>query len=461
MSQVEVVDRDYSNVEAAENDKRKKASSKVKLTEISKKAIDAVYAVARKKEKKLEKVQNQIEEKEKEQMEEISYVKYFFNEIKLKGLKRKKAKLEKKVQKEKLRALRITESMKKGMLFKYVSRFDNEKELNVEEVSRDAIAEEINKEFEQMKNNIKNTEEKASNNTVDKNVFTSDMKEKEMNEKEKMYAKQQEKNENDLPEQKTDVEDISMNKPRNRFIDETDDAYENYLSDFYSSTYSMGKTDIIQDEIVMSKANEPELDAFFASLRNATPEFSEDLVSSEEEKTEEVSMVEEPDFSEKVEEPSPIVETSEDIVDEIGSDEVSLDDEKIVAAINNMINDSNSVEDMKQVKQLIANLNAAKDNSEKDEKESEEASKQRIEKEEIEEARTLEFEKNKKLLIDETDAYIENSRRAKARIQKEKEDIEKIERNIQSIDAMNAMILESIGPRAVNVTVDENTRGGK
>ena len=453
MSQAGVVDRDYSNVEAAENDKRKKAASKVKLTEVSKKAIDFVYAKTRRKERQLSDVTEKIKEKEKEQMEEISGVKYFLNEFSIRKLEKKKVRLQKTVKKEKLKALRITNRMKKSIIFKYLSRFNNEKQINVEEVSRDAIAEEINKEFEQMKNNIKNTEGKASNNTVDKNAFTFDMKEK-------MYAKQQEKNENDLSEQKTDVEDISMNKPRSRFIDETDDAYENYLSDFYSSTYSMGKKDIIQDEIVMSKTNEPELDAFFASLRNATPEFSEDLVSSEKEQTEEVSMVEESDFSEKVEEPTPIVETPEDKVDEIGSDEVSLDDEKIVAAINNMINDSNSVEDMKQVKQLIANLNAAKDNSEKDEKESEEASKQRIEKEEIEEARTLEFEKNKKLIIDETDAYIENSRRAKARIQKEKEDIEKIERNIQSIDAMNAMILESIGPRAVNVTVNENTRGG-
>lgn len=438
MSQVEVVDRDYSNVEAAENDKRKKASSKVKLTEISKKAIDAVYAVARKKEKKLEKVQNQIEEKEKEQMEEISYVKYFFNEIKLKGLKRKKAKLEKKVQKEKLRALRITESMKKGMLFKYVSRFDNEKELNVEEVSRDAIAEEINKEFEQMKNSIKSTEEKASNNTENKNVFTSDMKEKE-----KMYAKQQEKSEKDLPEQKTDVEDISMNKPRSRFTYETNDEYENYLSDFYSSAYSMGKKDIIQDEIVMSKTNEPELDAFFASLRNVTPEFSEDLVSSEEEKTEEVSTVEESDFSEKVEEPTPIVETSANIVSKVND---SLNNQNIT-----------SMDLLKLREELEAERNRKSQLTE----ELEEKMKQAAVAEKEAAAALQEQQEKMKLVQDELAAYKEENKRLVDQTQKVEETTQRqISMRQQSLDYINSLN-EMMGPRAVNVTVNENTRGGK
>ena len=198
-----------------------------------------------------------------------------------------------------------------------------------------------------------------------------------------------------------------------------------------------------KDEIVMSKTNEPELDAFFASLRNATPEFSEDLVSSEEEKTEEVSTVEESDFSEKVEEPTPIVETSENIVSKVND---SLNNQNIT-----------SMDLLKLREELEAERNRKSQLTE----ELQEKMKQAAVAEKEAAAALQEQQEKMKLVQDELAAYKEENKRLVDQTQKVEETTQRqISMRQQSLDYINSLN-EMMGPRAINVTVNENTRGGK
>lgn len=156
MEQVEIVDRDYSEVEEAENDSRKRKTPKIKLTATSANAFDWLYIGVRKKERKLEKVKEKIEKAEQKQnaIDEQQGIKGFLSfiviDIKKNILHKKKFKLENAVEIKNRRAVRIENKMKKNILYKYFESLNN---LNVNDINKDSIASAVEDAFDSMSKN--------------------------------------------------------------------------------------------------------------------------------------------------------------------------------------------------------------------------------------------------------------------------------------------------------------------
>ena len=212
MADIEIVDREYDRVDEAESDVRKKPTTKVKLTEASRKVIDFVYASARRKEKKLEAIDEKINEKEKdvkENYDEMGMLSSMISMIEIENLRKKKHKLSSKISRANRRAVRIEKWLKKTIIFRFLNMLNK---LDVNKVDRESISNNIDKEFKSFSNS--NKEENKMENQSDINV------------------------------------------PRDRFVNETDKEYTDYLRSHYSpetsidlseGTYSFKKDQIIQD----------------------------------------------------------------------------------------------------------------------------------------------------------------------------------------------------------------------
>lgn len=300
MEQVEIVDRDYSEVEEAENDSRKRKTPKIKLTATSANAFDWLYAGVIRKERKLEKVKEKIQNAERKQSEidEQQGIKGFLSfvviDIKKNLLQKKKFKLENAIEIKNRRAVRIEDRMKKNILYKYFESLNN---LNVNDIDKDSIASAVDDAFDNMSkdygDNQKVKEPEKDIEVAENDAVVNDDSLKSVIENENIQK---------------------IEKPRDRNTIETDDEYNEYLKKFYSpefktnynenglieGTYRLRKDDIIQDDLtfknetveetnnIESKFEAPAIIPEFQQFFDSIPKV--DFVSEQDEKTDSMSM---------------------------------------------------------------------------------------------------------------------------------------------------------------------------
>lgn len=446
MEQVEVVDRDYEGVDRAEHDSRKRNTAKIKLTAVSKKVIDSIYAGVRKTEKKLEKVESKIKEAERKQTEDVEaqgikgYISFIVTDIKKKILQKKKYRLKNQIEIKNRRAVRIHDKMKKSMLYKYLERLNN---LDVNEIDRNSISEAVEKAFNNMSKDDNNSQ---SINEPEKNIEVTESD-----------AVVNDDSLNSLIENESISE---FEKPRDRNTNETDDQYNEYLKKFYSpepefktnynenvlieGTYRLKKDEIIQDDLafkndfVAEKTNVesefkaptviPEFQQFFDSI----PKF--DSISEQEKEGE-------PDF----------MSISND-------NNANTVNEEIFSKVNDSLNDENITSS--DLAKLREELETERNKKNKLTEELEEKMKRAavIEKEA---AAALQEQKEKmKLVRDELAAYKEENKRLETQAQKVEESTQRqISIRQQSLNYINSLN-EMMGPHAVNVSVTRESSKG-
>ena len=394
MADIEIVDREYDRVDEAESDVRKKPTTKVKLTEASRKVIDFVYASARRKEKKLEAIDEKINEKEKdvkENYDEMGMLSSMISMIEIENLRKKKHKLSSKISRANRRAVRIEKWLKKTIIFRFLNMLNK---LDVNKVDRESISNNIDKEFKSFSNS--NKEENKMENQSDINV------------------------------------------PRDRFANETDKEYTDYLRSHYSpetsidlseGTYSFKKDQIIQDDLSIPTVTStptviPEFQQFFDSIPRV--EKAKEDTDSELQRMKEIPSV----------------------------------DEDIVSKANEGLNNPNVTADY--LTSLREKLEAARARKTvlTDEVAKKETTLTTAEKE----AAAAEKEKNEKIRLvqNELKAYDEENKK----LEEQKQQLEeKTQRQIsmrqQSLDTIS-VLNEMMGDRAVNVSIQQGmSKGGK
>lgn len=448
MEQVEVVDRDYTEVEEAENDSRKRNAPKIKLTAISEKVFDSIYAGVRRTEKKLEKVESKIQEAERKQKENVEqqgikgYVSYVVADIKKNILQKKKYKLKNQIEIKNRRAVRIHDTMKKSMIYKYIEGLNN---LDVNEIDRNSISDAVEEAFDSMSkndNNSQNINEPVQNVEVTENDNTMNA--------DSLYSVMENES---IPE---------FEKPRDRNTNETDDQYNEYLKKFYSTepefktnynengliegTYRLKKDEIVQDDVdlknnvIEEKSNVestfeaptiiPEFQQFFDSI----PKF-ESILESEKE-----------------------VETDSISVGDDNNVNTNTVNEEIFSKINDSLNDENITSS--DLAKLREELEAERNKKNKLTEELEEKMKRAavIEKEA---AAALQEQKEKmKLVRDELAAYKEENKKLETQAQQVEESTQRqISIRQQSLNYINSLN-EMMGPQAVNVNITKESGKG-
>lgn len=447
MEQVNVVDRDYTEVEEAENDVRKKASPKVKLTEISKKAIDTVFNKARERMNKsgievarenLDETKTKIEETRQKIEEPKNFGSYIFNNIKISFLEKKVYKLVNKLERENRRALRVEQNMKKSIVTKYLAAKEKQRQMDVEQVNRDNIAELINRAYEEKTNDIQPEVKQETETTVTDKIESPVVETPVTADVTNFVNDDIVSEEKAEPVNESSMETTSeLQRPRDRFVYETDNEYNDYLQNFYAelfpeqvskvedTTYRLTKDEIIQDDLSVTPefkapAVIPEFQHFFDSIRveNEKDEFKNEV------------------------------------------EEKNTSDEDIVAKVNESLNDQNITSD--DLIKLREALELERTRKNKLTEQLEEKMKQAAEAEKEAAAALQEQKEKMKLVQDELAAYKEENKRLETQTQEVEESTQRqISKRQQSLDYINSLN-EMMGSRAVNVVVkDDMTRGGK
>lgn len=435
MKQAEVVDRDYAEVDNAENDSRKRNTPKIKLTEVSKKMIDSVYAGVRRTEKKLEKVESKIKEAEIKQTAGVElqgikgYVSFIVTDIKKKILQKKKFKLQNQIEIKNRRAVRIHAMMKKSMLYKYLERLNN---LDVNEIDRNSISEAVEKAFDSMSKNDNNSnqnKQEIEKNTVvpGNGPITNDESLKSV----------------------MDNDNISESeKPRDRNINENDDEYNEYLKKFYSpefttnynedglieGTYKLRKDEITQDDLAFKND-------FVAEKTNVESEFKAPTVR--------------PGF--QAEQEKEVEIDSMSIVND--NSNANTVNEELFNKINDSLNDENITSN--DLAKLLEELNAVRNNNNKLTEGLDEIVQLDTDMKKQVSAVDQEEREKTELLKEQVEVYKAANSRLKAQI-KEVENSVEIQNSILQQKSNNIKLIdEMLSAHTVNSSVTRESNKGK
>lgn len=408
MEQVEFVDRDYTDVDEAKSDVRKKESRKVKLAEKSKKMVDSVFSKAKKAAAKVEKKEAEIEMYQNYiASKDISLLEYIMANELIKRCKKKKVRLEKTARKAQRKALRVAKKMNNNMIYKWAR---TSQQLDVKGIDRKEISNAVNEAFNNVTDEVDVIDRNKISDIIDtdfKNL--TDSKNNELNQENGTYR---------LNKDEIIQDDLAIGSGENEIV-------TNGLS---YGTYRLKKDEIVQDDL----ATKPEVEKAPAVI----PEFSQFFDSISKEKI--------------ITEKDPILENAE----------VGTINEDIFTKINDSLNDENITSN--DLAKLRAELEAERNKKNKLTEELEEKLRQAAIAEKEAAAALQEQKEKMKLVQNELEAYKEENRRLETQTQEVEESTNRqISKRQQSLDYINSLN-EMIGSRAVNVTVSREVgRGGK
>ena len=253
MENIDIIDKDYSEVSKAENDSRRNDDRRVRLTENSKKAIDSIaYWNSRRLDERRQKTVERINEIENAQASGgLDYIDSNVMKIELQTLKARELRYSKRIDKSCRRALKVAAFMENNIISKFV-RYIKSK-IDVSDINNNAIATMIDREFNNpTPENEATIEEKnevsAINNpevpAIDVDSFYHMTKDQIIQDDLSVP-----KVEVPIIEKKEEIDEVyelgnstsedEIEKPRDRGIYETDTEYNDYLNGFYGQKNGM------------------------------------------------------------------------------------------------------------------------------------------------------------------------------------------------------------------------------